>query len=489
MSHLLSSEIDTFVDRVRDHWEIPGLALAVLQRAEPVHMRAYGVRDIDTGRRVGVDTRFAIASCSKSFTATLAAVLRDERRLDWDDPVRRYLPEFRLYDPWVAERVTLRDLFGCRVGLSQAALAESSSDWDRAEVLRRASEIPPAASFRDQFCYSNMGFIAGAAALEAAAGTTFEQLIEARIFGPLGMTASTVAACPWDAATDIAMPHHRVDGRIRTVKPLPLANMMGAASITLSVRDAVPWIRLHLAGGRRQSADTLLSAAALAETHRLQSLARDRSFFEGYGMGWLVGGGETKRSLYHEGAIRGALSAIHLIPDEGYGCFVAVNSSEDLRYIRCIPRFIRQLMIGQSSSDPIEHVDTAIARGAVEGRRRLAAEREAEAAPWRWRTEEFAGIYRHSGLGVMRLAVSGDELLWMRLDHASALGGPLVRYADTFFEYQGDEDAFDRELSPHAPIGSAPSIRFQVEDGRIVGLHWRGMWFGDVSFEREPVQD
>jgi CubicO group peptidase (beta-lactamase class C family) len=488
MSDLLSSEIDAFVDRVRDHWEIPGLALAVLQKAEPVHVRAYGVRDIDSGRRVGVDTRFAIASCSKSFTATVAAVLCDERRLSWDDPVRCYLPEFRLYDPWVTERVTLRDLFGCRVGLSQAALAESSSDWGRAEVLRRAWSISPAASFRDHFCYSNMGFIAGAAALEVAAGTTFEHLIEDRIFRPLQMTTGTVADRPWEGADNIAMPHYRVDGRIRTVKPIPLDNMMGAASITLSVSDAVPWMRLHLTEGRH-GADTLVSAATLAETHRLQSLARDRSFFEGYGMGWLVGGVDTKRSLYHEGAIRGALAAVHLIPDEGYGCFVAVNSSEDLRYVRAISRFVRQMIVGQSSGDLIKHVEAEIARRSVEGQDRLAAEREVEAPPWRWHLEQFAGIYRHPGLGVMRLESSGDELLWIRLDHASSLDGPLVRYADTFFEYQGDEDAFDRQLSPHTPLGSAPSIRFKVEDGRIVGLHWRGMWFGDVSFEREPIPD
>lgn len=486
MSDLLSARIDSFIDRLRDHWEIPGLAIAVIQKGDPVHVRAYGIRDIKTSQPVNLGTRFAIASCSKALTATAAAMLCDDGRLGWDDPVRSYLPEFRLYDPWVTEHVTVRDLLCCRVGLSQAALAESSSDWNRAEVLRRACEVPPAAGFRDQFCYSNMGFIAGAAVLEVAAGTTFEHLIEERVFRSLGMTASTVADSPWNAAGNVAMPHYRVDGQIRTVKPLPLDNMMGAASVTLSASDAARWLRFHLAEGRLGH-ETVVSTAALAETHRLQSLARDRSIFDGYGMGWVIGAHEDKRNLYHEGAIRGALAAAHLIPDDGYGCLVAVNSSENIHHVRAVVHFIRSLLVGKASADPIEHFDAEIARHAAEGQRRLAAEREAEPVSSRWRLEQFAGIYRHSGLGVMGVEPSDDDLLWMRLDHASALGGPLVRYADTFFEFQGDENAFDLPLSPHSLQGSAPSIRFHEEKGRIIGLDWRGMWFGDVSFTREPI--
>ena len=484
MSDVLSARIDSFIDHLCDHWEIPGLAIGVLQRGEPVHVRTYGIRDINTGQVVDLDTRFAIASCSKAFTAAAAAVLRDEGRVGWDDPVRAYLPEFRLYDPWVTERVTLRDLLACRVGLSQAALAESSSDWSRAEVLQRAFEIPPAATFRDQFCYSNMGFIAGAAALGVAAGSTFERLIEDRLFRSLDMTASTVADGQWNSAANVAMLHYPVDGRICAVKPLTLDNMMGAASIMLSARDAVRWMRFHLKGGRHSS-EAVVSSAALAETHRLQSLLRDRRLFEGYGMGWLVGA--DQRNLYHEGAIRGALAAVHLVTSEGYGCFVAVNSSESLYHVRAEPRFVRSLLGGQPSDDPIEHFDREIARNAAEGQQRLAAERESAPAAWKWRLEQFAGSYRHPGLGVMRIEVSGDEVLWMRIDNAAALGGPLIRYADTFFEYQGNEDAFDLPLSPRTPCGSAPSIRFNIEDGRVIGLQWRGMWFGDVFFGRAAI--
>src|SRR5437016_615287 len=85
-------------------WRIPGLAMAVVRRDEPPLLRSWGVRDIDSGASVTLDTVFPICSVTESLTATALTLLADEGRLDWDAPVRAVLPEFRLRDAVATEQ-------------------------------------------------------------------------------------------------------------------------------------------------------------------------------------------------------------------------------------------------------------------------------------------------------------------------------------------------------------------------------------------------
>src|SRR3954464_10906855 len=158
----LATELDPFIAKVQQHWAIPGLAVAVVRRDGPVLVRAYGVRSIATSIPADADTTFAIGSCSKAFSSGLAAALVDAGAISWDDPVRKYLPSFELYDSWVSDHVTLRDLLANRTGLSRASVGEYGSDLSRTEVLLNARYIRPVAEFRDQFTYSNIGYAAAA---------------------------------------------------------------------------------------------------------------------------------------------------------------------------------------------------------------------------------------------------------------------------------------------------------------------------------------
>src|SRR5947207_14830539 len=76
----LLKQIDRFVETVREHWQIPGVALAIVRRAGPIFVRAYGLKNHAQGTPAGNDTAFAIGSCSKAFTATLRAILVDVRK-------------------------------------------------------------------------------------------------------------------------------------------------------------------------------------------------------------------------------------------------------------------------------------------------------------------------------------------------------------------------------------------------------------------------
>src|SRR3954454_3548505 len=211
----LSTGLDPFIAEVQQRWGVPGMAVAVVRRGGPVLVRAYGVRNVATSARADIDTAFAVGSCSKAFTATLAAALVDAAVIGWDDRIRNYLPSFHLYDSWVSDQLTFRDAFANRTGLSRASVGEYGSDLTRAESLRRARHIQPIAGFRDQFTYCNIGFVAAAEAMVEAAGQSFGLLMHRYLLKPLGFDQRRPDAS--GATANIAAPHYKINGKVQTV--------------------------------------------------------------------------------------------------------------------------------------------------------------------------------------------------------------------------------------------------------------------------------
>src|SRR5688500_9436326 len=86
--------MDQYIQEAMEKWEVPGLAIAVVKNGEVAVVRSYGVMEVGSDRRVSQHTVFPIASCTKSFTAAAIALLVDEKAVDWDDTVKKHLPEF-----------------------------------------------------------------------------------------------------------------------------------------------------------------------------------------------------------------------------------------------------------------------------------------------------------------------------------------------------------------------------------------------------------
>ena len=150
--------IDPYIREAMQQWEVPGLAIAVVKDGKLVLARGYGVCEPGKDRKVTEDTVFPIASCTKSFTAACVAVLVDEGKLSWDDPVRKHLPDFRVADPYVTEQITIRDLLCHRTGLVRGDLMAMTGEFTRAEMLQRVQFLEQVAPFRGKFTYHNVMF-------------------------------------------------------------------------------------------------------------------------------------------------------------------------------------------------------------------------------------------------------------------------------------------------------------------------------------------
>jgi CubicO group peptidase (beta-lactamase class C family) len=169
------------------------MAITVVEGDRTVHSRGYGVRRLGALGAVGVDTAFPIGSCSKAFTAAALAILVDEEKVDWDDPVARHLPSFRMYDDYVSQQLTVRDVLAHRSGLGDLQgdlLVDPDTDFSRAEIVERLRYMKPAMGFRSGAGYSNILYVAAGELVRALSGQSWDDFVQARILTPLGMEAS-----------------------------------------------------------------------------------------------------------------------------------------------------------------------------------------------------------------------------------------------------------------------------------------------------------
>jgi CubicO group peptidase (beta-lactamase class C family) len=327
--------LDTYIRQAMMDWEIPGLAIAVVRNDSVVFLRGYGERRAGSGDPVDENTLFAIASTTKAFTTGALGMLVDEGAIRWDDPVIRHLPDFQLADPYVTRHVTIRDLLTHRTGVARHDNVWIASPFDRAEIVRRARYLPQESGFRESHAYNNLMFMVTGEVVAAAAGTTWENFIEARIFAPLGMTRSTPRTAVADASTNVATAHVPRDGGLLIMDRRNYDALGPAGSIFSTAADMARWLRFQLAGGEIDG-HRLIQEATLEEMREPQvPLAIDavsrRRFpsqtFYAYGLGWRLHDYHGRKVVQHTGAVNYTRTQVGMIPSESIGVVVMANLS------------------------------------------------------------------------------------------------------------------------------------------------------------------
>ena len=191
-------------------WKTPAMAISVVKDGRVIFARGYGVRKLGGNAFVDADTVFPIASITKAFNATALAMLVDEGRVQWTDPVIKHIPEFQLLDPWMTREVTLADCLAHRTGLADPDLL-SYSGVTRAELLRRMRFLPQIAPFRTSIQYSNKGIIVTGEILERVSGQSWSDFVRKRILEPLDMTKSVPNVLELTGVENVATSYVDVD--------------------------------------------------------------------------------------------------------------------------------------------------------------------------------------------------------------------------------------------------------------------------------------
>ncbi|MEM7383422.1 MAG: serine hydrolase domain-containing protein [Verrucomicrobiota bacterium] len=309
-------------EKERTNHHVPGMAIVVVKDDEVVLSQGFGLADVENKKPVTPETLFAIGSATKAFTATLIALLVDEGKMQWEDPVTRHLPTFQL--PIDSEEddasVTLRDLLAHRTGFTRMGILWAGGDVSRKEILQTAIKAEPWAPFRKEFLYSNVMYLAAGEAAGTAGESTWDALVHQRLFQPLGMndSSTTLAAVEGDARLSLGY-----DGK-ESPTAIPMRNLdtIGpAGSINSNITDMAAWLRLLLKRGEFNGT-RLISEKNLNETWKRQNAIGGGM---SYGLGWMRQKIDGKRLIEHGGNIDGFSAQVGIFIDDGLGFALLTN--------------------------------------------------------------------------------------------------------------------------------------------------------------------
>ena len=344
------SFVNDWLDNLRAHlaeqlkvWEVPSAGICVVKDGKVLLCDGVGLKDNESQPATG-DTLYQIASCSKAFTATAAAMLATEGKLDFDTPIIEYMPSFRLNDDYATNHLTVRDFLSHRSGLPRHEYAWYGTGFSRAQLMKNLRDLPLSAPIRYRFQYSNFNYLIVGCLIEEISGMPFEEFLTERIFKPLHMDRTVAYSALMRKSDDYALPFNRakdyVMGGVRRIPfycspaedPDSLVGDPTAAAgcVCTCASDMAKWLQFNLDKGRvdgkqlvREDLMQLLVTAHI-DTGDGGAYKPQRSMTS-YGLGWSLYNYRGHRMAEHGGNINGFTSSTAFVPDLNLGVFISVN--------------------------------------------------------------------------------------------------------------------------------------------------------------------
>src|SRR6476619_1801806 len=310
LPRFVADSLDAYVQRALQDWQIPGVAVCVVKNGKAVVMRGYGVTEVGSNNKVDSNTLFMIGSNTKAFTATALAMLDAEKRLSLDDKVQKWLPDFKLYDPWVTKEAMVRDLLCHRLGFEtfQGDFMFFDSDLSLQEVREKFGQLKPKYSFRSRYGYTNAAFMTAGEIIPKVTGQSWAQFITDSLFAPLQMNHSLAVSKDIESATNKATAHTLVHGVLKKIPYGHLENMAACGAISSSINDLSHWVEMQLADGW-YNGNHIVPTAAILQTRTPNSIAGNggtlfnHGHFSLYGLGWHLEEYEGRKIVSHTGGV------------------------------------------------------------------------------------------------------------------------------------------------------------------------------------------
>jgi CubicO group peptidase (beta-lactamase class C family) len=410
--------LDDFVHTVMHDWRVPGLAIAVVKGSNIIYAQDFGQRDVAQNLPVTPQTLFPIASCTKAFTTEAMAMLVDQGKLDWDTPVRAYIPSFKLYDAVATGRVTPRDLVSHRTGLPRHDMAwYNNTTVTRRELFERLQYLEPTKDLRSFWQYQNLMYMAAGYLVEILSEQSWEAFVQQHIFQPLEMERSNFDIMQTAReAGDYSHPYREIGDE---VKEIPFyaaqAAIAPAGAIVSTIMEMSHWVSMHLNRGTYKET-RIISEQQVQQLHAPQMVMPQISQypeipFSSYAMGWVVEPYRGFPMIDHSGGIDGFRSLTTLFPTEQIGIVVLSNMGH-LNIPEILTYHIFERLAGLSETPwserfMKEHLATKEAE--QKGQQQSAAKRVTGTAPSH-PLEAYTGDFGHPGYGLFSVTLNDGEL-------------------------------------------------------------------------------
>jgi len=442
--------IESLVEGLRKDQNIPGLSAAVVIDQDMVWGKGYGFANLEKKIEATPDSIYRIASITKLFTATMLMQLRDKGKLQLDDPLVKYIPQFLIKNPFEGARpITLRQIASHSSGLPREAPLDYMKNLNfpsTEEILNSLKEAELIFKPLSEFKYSNLGMALLGHALEKAAGQPYQEYIREKILVPLEMSKTAFEIEP-RIERCLATGYTQSTDK-KSFKPAPLYDMKGMSpcgQLYSTVEDMSRFMafQFHESGGHQ---DKVLSRFSIDEMHNVEIM--DEEWKTGVGIGWAVIRLGEETAIGHSGGIHGYQTNILLVPRLKVGTAVFANSSN------ASPMKISQEILGI--------LIPAVKRVKL----RIEKREEPDALPKEW--IKYTGVYEWKELGqAIEIKIKGNRLVVISPNDPG-----LIIYLSPEKEnvFRMKEGPFDGEF-----------LRFQLDkEGKVINAY-----LGNYCFERK----
>ncbi|MDI9258244.1 serine hydrolase [Flavobacterium sedimenticola] len=376
-AQIRESELDTLVENTLKTFNIPGIAVGIVKDGKLVLAKGYGVRNIKTKQKTDANTLFGIASNSKAFTASALAVLVDEGKINWDDKVVTYLPEFKMYNEYVTAEFTIRDLLTHKSGLGLGAgdlmIWPDGHDFTPKDIVRNIRYLKPVSGFRTKYDYDNLLYVIAGEVIEKVSGQSWCDFVEERLMKPIGMNRSAASWSRLKDTTNIIVPHVPMKDKLEVIPRYTNPIFDAAAGLYASVNDLSQWLIVQMNQGKYGNGQRLFSEKQWKEMWKPQTILPTgnpypyTSNFKCYGLGWQLTDLNGHLQVSHTGGLDGIVTQTLMIPDVQLGIIVLTNQQTGAafnvisntikdRYLG-LPKFDHLAYLGQERREKVDNAD------------------------------------------------------------------------------------------------------------------------------------
>jgi CubicO group peptidase (beta-lactamase class C family) len=474
-------------------FDVPGIAVAIVKDGKVIHEKGYGVRSLNTGEKVDEHTLFGIASNSKAFTVASLGILADEGKLKWDDRVTDYIPEFKLYAPYVTENFTIRDLLTHRSGMGLGAgdlmLFPDSSSFTLKDIIHNLRFLKQVSDFRTKYDYDNLLYIVAGEVVARVSGMSWEDFVQTRIMNPLQMTESAPNYDHLKDKSNVIDPHAPVDGKVQVIHR-DWNNIGDAAGgIYSNVHDMTKWIIMQMNNGKYGEGlnNKLLNENTHEEMWTPQTIipvhgnTTYNTHFAGYGLGWFLSDEHGYKVPTHTGGLAGIVTQVTLVPELQLGIIVFTNQQSGAAF-RAITNSIKDSYYGIKGQDRIKEYHDRVMQNEADAKKITdkiwadihAAQQQNKSAD---DFNIYTGTYTDPWFGDVIISMKNGKL-WFDSKNSPRLTGEMLVYKGNTFivkwnDRSMDADAYvmfdlDYEGKPNAikmkPISPLTDFSFDFQD-------------------------
>ena len=451
---------DQTVEKILQDWNVPGCGIGIIVKDKLVFARGYGYRDLEKKLPVTPNTLFQIASNTKLFTATSVGFLVEEGKLDWDQPIKNYVPQIQFYNDELNASVTIRDMLSHRTGISRHDGIWYNTDFTRMELFDRIKHLEPSIPLRSGYLYNNLMYAASGQIIEILSGKTWEEFVTERIFKPLEMTSSIFVVEDMQKQPDFMTPYY--EQRDTTILlPYPFytkqQGLGPAGSIISSINDLSNWLTAQINGGKFKN-NQVIPAGIIRETMMpaIPTSSVPDKYFENlnsvYGMGRSTSSYKGHYLAQHGGAIGGIYSSISMMPADSIGVIVFTNRVSQLPGIITATIYDRLLGLPETPwSDRSLKDYLSNKKTSRESRNKPDTDRVPGTVPSH-PLNDYTGIYEDPAYGKLEITCKSDTL-GFKFKHISL---PLYHYH------------YDRFITPDDPLYGKWSLIFSTDAQGVI---------------------